>query len=149
MAIWRILSPFAAGLLFGLGLVVSRMIDPAKVQGFLDIAGEWDPSLALVMMGALVVAATGFRMAGARRRPLLDQDFHLPAKTLIDRPLVLGAVIFGIGWGLVGYCPGPALGSLLLGRGETLIFVGAMIAGMAAHRWFELTASPVPAGARK
>ena len=138
MTAWRIAAAFAAGLLFGLGLVISRMIDPAKVQAFLDIAGNWDPSLAFVMLGAIVVAAIGFRFTNARGHPVLDRDFRMPTKIVVDRPLVLGATLFGIGWGLVGYCPGPALTSLLLGRGETLIFVVAMLAGMIAHQWFEL-----------
>jgi len=138
MTFWRIGAAFAAGLLFGLGLAVSRMIDPAKVQAFLDIAGNWDPSLAFVMLGAVSVAAVGFRFASNREHPILDRDFRAPTKTLVDRPLVAGAILFGIGWGLVGYCPGPALASLLLGRSETLLFVAAMLAGMGAHRCFEL-----------
>jgi hypothetical protein len=138
MTIWRIAAAFAAGLLFGLGLVISRMIDPAKVQAFLDIAGNWDPSLAFVMLGAVVVAAVGFRLTGQRQHPILERDFRKPAKTQIDRPLVAGAILFGIGWGLVGYCPGPALTSLGLGRSETIVFVAAMLAGMFAYQWLEL-----------
>ena len=133
----RAIVPLAAGLLFGLGLVVSRMIDPAKVLGFLDLAGHWDPSLAFVMAGAVSVAAVGFGIAGMRAAPLLAEDFRGPTRTAIDRPLVAGALLFGIGWGLVGYCPGPALASLGLGRTETLVFLAAMLAGMAAHRLLE------------
>ncbi|HVM80569.1 MAG TPA: YeeE/YedE family protein [Stellaceae bacterium] len=128
----------AAGFLFGLGLTISRMIDPAKVLGFLDVAGNWDPSLAFVMGGAVAVAAIGYRLAGAR--PVLDAGFHGAVRRSVDRPLVAGAVIFGAGWGLVGYCPGPALASLGLGRSETLIFVVAMVAGMGVHRLYEMQA---------
>ncbi len=108
------------GLLFGLGLTVSSMIDPRKVLGFLDIAGDWDPSLMLVMAGAIPVAALGYVFS--RRHP--------PIRTGIDRPLLLGAALFGIGWGLVGYCPGPALASLTFGNPKTLLFVAAMVLGM-------------------
>jgi hypothetical protein len=135
----RILGALAAGVLFGLGLVVSRMIDPAKVLGFLDLAGHWDPSLAFVMLGAIPVAAIGFRLGERRSAPLLDARFRGPTRTDLDRPLILGATLFGIGWGLVGYCPGPALASLALGRSETVTFVLAMLVGMAAHRLYEKT----------
>lgn len=135
----RNLAAFAAGLLFGLGLAISRMIDPAKVQGFLDLAGRWDPSLAFVMLGAVAVAALGFRLAKSRSQPLLEPGFQAPAKRAVDGPLLGGALIFGIGWGIVGYCPGPALASLLLGRWETVLFIAAMIAGMLLHRRFEQT----------
>jgi len=137
----RTLLSLVAGLLFGLGLAISRMIDPAKVLGFLDISGNWDPSLAFVMAGAVSVAAVGFRLGARRARPLLDMDFHGSTRTAVDRPLVVGAALFGIGWGLIGYCPGPALASLLLGRRETWIFVAAMILGMAAHRLYERRAA--------
>ena len=137
----RIIVSLAAGLLFGVGLVVSRMIDPAKVLGFLDLAGPWDPSLALVMAGAVSVAAIGFRIAATRATPVLAEEFRRPTRTAVDRRLVGGAVLFGIGWGLVGYCPGPALASLSLGRTETGIFVAAMLAGMAAYRLFEALTS--------
>ena len=138
----RLFVAFSAGLLFGLGLVVSRMFDPAKVLGFLDITGNWDPSLALVMGGALPVAAFGFRLANVRPAPLLDAQFHLGAATRIDARLIVGALVFGVGWGLVGYCPGPALTALAFGRIETAIFVIAMIGGMAAHR-FSASRSPL------
>ena len=133
----RNLAALAAGLLFGLGLAISRMIDPAKVQGFLDLAGRWDPSLAFVMLGALAVSAIGFRLAARRPHPILESSFHTPAKTALDAPLIAGSLIFGAGWGLVGYCPGPALASLLLGRWETALFVAAMIAGMLLHRTYD------------
>jgi len=137
MTVARNLVALAAGLLFGVGLTISRMIDPAKVQGFLDLVGKWDPSLAFVMLGAIAVSAAGFRFAGRRSRPVLEPGFQLPAKTDLDMPLIAGSLIFGIGWGLVGYCPGPALASLLLGRWETVLFVAAMAGGMFLHRIYD------------
>jgi uncharacterized protein len=131
------IASFAAGLLFGAGLAVSRMIDPAKVLAFLDFGaittGGWDPSLALVMLGALAVAAVGFRFAGARARPVWSPAFHLPARRQVDAPLIAGAAVFGIGWGLVGYCSGPAIASLTYGLGATAMFVVAMLVGMVVH----------------
>ena len=121
---------FAIGFLFGLGLVVSGMVNPAKVQNFLDISGTWDPSLAFVMAGAVAVAFAGYRLAWRMRRPVLDHRFHLPETTAIDRRLVFGAAVFGIGWGLGGYCPGPAFTGLSLFAPGTIIFVPAMLAGM-------------------
>lgn len=126
---------FVAGTLFGLGLTVSRMIDPAKVLGFLDVTGNWDPSLALVMVGALAVMAIAYRIAGARTGPILAGVFRIPTRRDVDSRLVTGAVIFGVGWGLVGFCPGPALSGLALGRHEVYVFVAAMLAGMALHRY--------------
>jgi uncharacterized membrane protein YedE/YeeE len=121
---------FVCGLIFGLGLVISQMSNPAKVLNFLDFAGTWDPSLAFVMGGAVVVAAIGFWLARSRKTPLLAQSFHLPSKTNIDARLLCGAALFGIGWGLVGFCPGPALTALAFGRREPVLFVAAMIVGM-------------------
>jgi uncharacterized membrane protein YedE/YeeE len=143
----RSLAALAAGFLFGLGLAISRMIDPAKVQGFLDLAGKWDPSLAFVMIGAIAVSLAGFRLAARRPKPVLEPSFQLPAKTTLDLPLIAGALIFGIGWGLVGYCPGPALASLLLGRWETVLFVVAMIAGMLLHRGYDRATTANRSGA--
>ena len=128
------LGALLAGILFGLGLAVSQMINPAKVLGFLDIAGRWDPSLALVMAGALAVTAFGYRLALKRPAPLLAPRFELPTVREIDRRLIAGAAVFGIGWGLVGFCPGPAIASLAFGVKESLIFVAAMLAGMALFR---------------
>lgn len=119
----------AAGLVFGAGLALSGMIDPAKVTNFLDVAGAWDPTLAFVMAGAVAVAFAGYRLAFARGRPILGGSFDLPARTRIDGRLVGGAAIFGVGWGLAGFCPGPALASLGLGQGAW-VFVAAMVAGM-------------------
>jgi uncharacterized membrane protein YedE/YeeE len=118
-----------AGALFGAGLSVSQMINPQKVQAFLDLAGDWDPSLALTMAGALLVTAIGYRLVLKRPRPLLDNAFRLPARQLIDSRLLLGAALFGIGWGLGGYCPGPAIAALALGTLEPWLFMGAMLVG--------------------
>ncbi len=141
----RIVSAFASGLLFGLGLTVSHMINPAKVLGFLDIAGDWDPSLAFVMLGALAMAAPGYALAKRLNRPLCAEAFAPPARTEIDRRLIVGELLFGIGWGLVGYCPGPALASLGFGGGKTLLFVAAMLIGMTIFAMFDRIRRPVPA----
>ena len=119
----RIVIAFVAGSIFGLGLTVSRMIDPAKVLGFLDIAGAWDPSLALVMAGALAVMAIAFRIVAGRSAPILGQAFQIPTRREVDSRLVAGAVMFGVGWGLVGFCPGPAISGLALGPYEVIVFV--------------------------
>jgi uncharacterized membrane protein YedE/YeeE len=126
----RLVIALAAGLLFGLGLTLSEMVNPAKVLGFLDLFGDWDPSLAFVMAGAIPVAALGYRLARPRAAPLCAADFARPSRARIDRRLAAGAVLFGIGWGLVGYCPGPALASIGLGNAMTVLFVGAMLIGM-------------------
>jgi uncharacterized membrane protein YedE/YeeE len=123
------------GLVFGLGLGVSQMVDPRKVLGFLDIAGGWDPSLMLVMGGALAVAAIGFRVVLRRPAPRFGERFHLSTQRAIDAPLLGGAALFGIGWGLVGYCPGPAIASLGFGNAEALWFLPAMVAGAGLQRW--------------
>jgi uncharacterized membrane protein YedE/YeeE len=125
------LTAFIAGLLFGSGLILSGMSNPAKVLAFLDLAGRWDPSLLFVMAGAILVAAIAFRVGGARARTVFGGHIHLPGAAHVDARLVLGSVVFGVGWGLVGYCPGPALTSLGVGGWPTLLFVAAMIAGMA------------------
>ena len=134
-----LLLALAAGVLFGLGLTVSGMVNPARVLGFLDIAGDWNPTLAFVLGGAVVVAGAGFALARRRTTPLLEPTFHAPARTGLDGRLIGGALIFGVGWGLVGYCPGPALAALALGRWETLLFVLAMLAGMVL---FEIVEAP-------
>lgn len=128
------LAALAAGLLFGLGLTVSQMANPAKVLGFLDLAGDWDPSLAFVLAGAVGTAALGFRLVRRAGRPLLAPAFRLPTATRIDRPLLLGAAIFGAGWGLIGFCPGPALTAVGLDGLPVIVFVLAMLAGMLLHR---------------
>jgi uncharacterized protein len=126
----------AAGLLFGMGLAVSQMISQEKVLGFLDIFGRWDPSLAFVMGGAVAVTALLFRLVLRRPQPLLDSKFHLSADLHgIDARLVIGSALFGIGWGLGGFCPGPGLASLSLGRIEPFIFVATLIAGSLVCKW--------------
>ena len=134
----QIFIALISGLVFGLGLILSGMTNPAKVIGFLDVAGNWDPSLALVMGGAIVAAFVPFRLAKRRTKALLGGPMRLPTATDIDRRLVLGSLAFGAGWGLAGYCPGPALTSLLSGGIKPLIFVVSMLAGMAV---FELLQS--------
>ena len=133
----HILSAFIVGLVFGIGLIVSGMTDPSKVLGFLDLAGNWDPSLAFVMGGAILVGLLAFRVAGRRERSLLGEAIRLPTATRIDRRLVLGSLAFGAGWGLAGYCPGPALASLATGGAKPLVFTGAMVAGMGVFELFE------------
>lgn len=127
----QIIFALLAGLVFGLGLIVSGMSDPSKVVGFLDLAGEWNPSLAFVMAGAIAVGVVAFRFAGHRQKSILGDVMRLPTAKDIDRRLVLGGLAFGAGWGLAGFCPGPALVNLATGSSQTLIFVAAMLAGMA------------------
>jgi len=126
----NIASSFLAGLLFGIGLIVSGMADPAKVLGFLDLAGAWDPSLALVMAGAIAVGSGAFWVAGRRTRSLLGLQMILPDARHIDRRLIGGGLLFGIGWGIAGFCPGPALVALGMGQAKAAVFVLAMLAGM-------------------
>lgn len=133
----RILMALITGLVFGIGLIVAGMTNPAKVLGFLDLAGRWDPSLALVMAGAILVAFPAFRVAARRRQSLLGEPMHLPTATRIDRRLVLGSLAFGAGWGLAGFCPGPALASLATGAVQPLIFCAAMLAGMGIFELLE------------
>jgi len=133
----QIVMALIVGLVFGIGLIVSGMTNPAKVQGFLDLAGNWDPSLAFVMGGAILVGLVAFRVAGKRERSLLGDVMRLPTATQIDRRLVLGGLAFGAGWGLAGYCPGPALASLAVGGAKPLIFAAAMLAGMAIFELLE------------
>jgi uncharacterized membrane protein YedE/YeeE len=134
-----VLLQFAIGLVFGLGLVVSGMSNPAKVLNFLDLAaipsGGWDPSLAFVMAGAIAVTFIGYRLVLRRPRPILGETFHLPTATGIDSRIVAGPAIFGLGWGLAGFCPGPALTALAIGGPAAAIFVVAMLLGMGGARW--------------
>jgi hypothetical protein len=128
---------FLAGLVFGIGLLLSGMADPAKVLGFLDLAGDWDPSLALVMAGAIAVAAVGFAVARRRAKSLLGAPIQLPTKRTVDRRLIVGSTLFGAGWGLAGFCPGPALVALGMGEIKAIVFVVAMLAGMSLFALFE------------
>ncbi len=135
----RILAALAAGALFGVGLVLSGMANPAKVLAFLDLAGHWDPSLAFVMAGAIPVAAIGFRLGAKRAGPLCApppgaEGFAPPPRGLVDARLIGGAVLFGAGWGLAGFCPGPALAALGFGGWQPWLFVAAMLAGMGLFR---------------
>lgn len=131
----RIAASIICGLIFGAGLVISDMINPGRVLAFLDVAGNWDPSLAFVMGGALVPSAVAYIIRGGRSAPLLDSRFDVPANASIDWRLVSGAVLFGLGWGLVGLCPGPAIAALSTGRWEAILFVAAMLVGMSAYRF--------------
>jgi uncharacterized protein len=139
----NILVNLLVGLLFGLGLLLSGMANPEKVLNFLDFTGHWDPSLAFVMGGAVIVATIGYRLTLRRANPLLDDSFHLPTAQRIDGKLILGAAVFGVGWGLVGFCPGPALVSLTLAAPATLAFVPAMFVGAAFAAWLKKS-SAVP-----
>lgn len=138
----RSATAFLAGLLFGAGLTVSSMISPAKVLAFLDIVavvdGRWDPSLALVMAAALATTAIGYALVLRRKAPLLAPRFAVPTANAIDARLIAGAVVFGLGWGLVGLCPGPALAGLSQGSAKTALFVAALTAGIGAHRLLRL-----------
>lgn len=130
-------AAFFSGLVFGLGLIVSGMANPAKVLGFLDLAGAWDPSLALVMAGAIAVGLAAFALARRRARSLLGAAMQLPTARAIDRRLVAGSLLFGVGWGLAGFCPGPALVALGMGATKALVFVAAMLAGMGLFEGLE------------
>jgi uncharacterized membrane protein YedE/YeeE len=129
------LSALVAGLVFGAGLALSDMTNPAKVQNFLDVFGSWDPSLAFVMGAALAVSALAHRIARVRPAPLLAEAFHLPTRRDLDPELVAGAALFGVGWGLGGFCPGPALAGVLQGVGGVYLFAASMLAGVLLHRW--------------
>lgn len=128
---------FLAGLLFGLGLAVSQMINPNKVIAFLNVAGDWDPSLLLVLAAAVAVNFVGFRMTIRRTQPVFDDVFHLPTRSDLDGRLIAGAAIFGVGWGLGGYCPGPALAALSSASWEPLVFIGALLLGSLSYRFLE------------
>ena len=132
------------GLVFGAGLLISGMVQPTKVLAFLDIFGAWDPSLAVVMIAALAVSTPGFMLANGRSRPLLATRSFWPTRDDIDRPLIIGAALFGIGWGLVGLCPGPALESLATLSPGVIAFVGAMAAGMVLRDLWQRSLSVTP-----
>lgn len=131
----KALTAGLAGLIFGLGLILSGMSDPTKVLAFLDLAGAWDPSLALVMGGAIAVGLVGFGLAGQRQQALSGDSMRIAPRAEIDRHLIAGSLVFGVGWGLAGFCPGPAVVGLPIAFGKTVWFVGAMLVGMAAFGW--------------
>ncbi len=130
----KLITALICGVIFGLGIAISGMIDPAKVMNFFDIAGTWDPSLALVMAGGLAVSLVGYRLVFATKRPLFTGTFSLPTRKHIDAELIGGSALFGIGWGLAGFCPGGAIPALGIGRVEPFLFVGGMVAGIAMAR---------------
>lgn len=129
-----ILAALLSGLVFGLGIVISGMGNPAKVINFFDLAGSWDPSLAFVMASALAVTAVGYRVVFKWKRPIFADGFHIPGVTRIDMPLIAGSAVFGIGWGLSGFCPGGLIPVLGIGRAEPLIFLGALLVGIVGTR---------------
>jgi uncharacterized protein len=133
-----ILVQFLIGLLFGSGLVIAGMSDPAKVLNFLDVTRNWDPSLAFVMGGAVIVTFIGYKLVWKRGAPIFDTTFHVPVSQAIDAKLLSGAALFGVGWGLGGLCPGPAFTALGTGHQSAVVFVVAMCVGMVAARWGSL-----------
>ena len=133
----HILPGLIVGLLFGAGLALSDMFNPARVLAFLDVAGDWDPTLAFVMAGALVPSALGYFVVRKMDRPLMAYEFRIPQNRAVEPQLLAGAAIFGVGWGVVGFCPGPALAALGFGLWQPWLFVAAMLAGMVAHRLYE------------
>lgn len=142
----RNIAALLAGLVFGLGLTVSEMVNPAKVLAFLDLFGGWDPSLAFVMGAALLVTAIGYRLVWSRSAPVFAERFQVPGNRTLDARLAVGAVLFGIGWGLVGLCPGPAIAALTTGGMQAVAFLAAMVAGMVLFEGFDrLTAKGAPA----
>ncbi|PWG03038.1 DUF6691 family protein [Sphingosinicella humi] len=141
----KFLPGLIVGAIFGAGLALSDMVNPARVQAFLDVAGAWDPTLIFVMGAALVPSAIAYRVRGRMTRPLLGDRFSIPASRTLDRQLLIGAGMFGIGWGLVGFCPGPAVAGLVLGAWQPWLFVVAMLAGMTLHHVFTATRAPAPA----
>lgn len=131
----QIVMTLLAGLIFGLGLAVSGLINPAKVLNFLDVTGQWDPSLLITMATAVIVTFVGYRLTFTRSRPAFGEKFQVPTNARVDSRLLTGAAIFGVGWGMVGYCPGPAIAGLAFGVQSTIVFVIAMLVGMAPARW--------------
>lgn len=131
-----------SGILFGLGLGISQMIDPARVIGFLDVTGTWDPTLLFVLGGAVAVTAIAFRWILRQKRPFFGAHFALPTRDDIDAPLVMGAAIFGIGWGICGYCPGPGLTALVLGQWNPVLFVLSLVGGMLVYQGYVSISQP-------
>lgn len=128
------IASLVTGTLFGAGLALSDMINPARVLAFLDLAGDWDPSLAFVMGGAIIPMVIAYAVSRRMRTPLFDKSFFIPENRVLDRRLLIGAALFGIGWGLVGFCPGPAISGLVMGAWQPWLFVTAMLGGMWLHR---------------
>lgn len=134
----KILSAFIAGAIFSIGLTVAGMTNPVNVIGFLDITGQWNPALMFVLMAAVVVTGIGYRLVWKRTEPLFEKDFFVPVNRIMDGRLMTGAAIFGIGWGLVGLCPGPALSSVVSGEKGVLVFIAAMLGGMLLQKGVSL-----------
>lgn len=134
----KIIMALLAGLIFGIGLILSGMTDPSKVIGFLDLAGNWNPSLMFVMGGAVLVGTVAFHFARSRTKALLGDVMRMPTARDIDAPLVLGSLTFGVGWGLAGYCPGPALVSAAQGHTQAMVFLAAMLIGMAIYELYKV-----------
>ncbi|EMG51348.1 hypothetical protein WYI_22815 [Ochrobactrum sp. CDB2] len=130
---YQFCSALASGAVFGFGLSMSGMLNPVRVQGFLDIFGVWDPSLAFVLGGAVVMAFIGVHITKRMQHPIFDDSFHVPTRRRIDAPLIIGSALFGLGWGIGGFCPGPALAALSMGLPQTVLFVIAMLVGMIIH----------------
>lgn len=130
----RLLPPLVSGILFGAGLALGGMTSPQRVRGFLDLFGRWDPTLLFVMGGAVLVMAVAWRVRARMRTPLFGEKFSLPDRSDLDSKLIAGSALFGIGWGLAGLCPGPAVAGLALGFWQPLLFIAAMLAGMLSHR---------------
>ncbi|GAC1044671.1 DUF6691 family protein [Rhizobium sp. No.120] len=131
--IYQFLVALLSGIAFGFGLSLSGMLNPIRVQGFLDVFGNWDPSLAFVLGGAVIVAFIGVQVMKRLRHPAFDDSFQVPGNRKIDSPLVVGSALFGLGWGIGGFCPGPAVASLSIGIPQTVLFVVAMLIGMTFH----------------
>jgi uncharacterized membrane protein YedE/YeeE len=136
-AFLRLVVSLTCGIVFGFGLSLSGMLDPTRVRGFLDVFGQWDPSLAFVLAGAVAASFVGIQIGRRMRKPVLAPSFGLPSKTQVDARLIIGSTLFGIGWGMSGLCPGPAIASLALGLMPTMVFTTAMLVGMAAFALFE------------
>ena len=128
------IASLVTGTIFGAGLALSDMINPARVLAFLDLAGDWDPSLAFVMGGAIIPMVIAYAVSRRMRTPLFDKSFFIPENRVLDSRLLIGAALFGVGWGLVGFCPGPAIAGLVMGLWQPWLFVAAMLAGMLLHR---------------
>lgn len=137
----QLIATYIIGLIFGLGIALSGMINPAKVLNFFDPFGQWDPSLMFVMGGALVTTFIGYKLVFGRKAPVFDSSFHVPSKQRIEAKLLGGSALFGIGWGIAGFCPGAALPALGTGRGEVLLFTGALIAGIYLAKTFQFIAA--------